>query len=369
MTGRPTAGQGPHASATSAAEYILPLRWTGDSGLAELSDYLRRLVDWIPVTVVDGSDPSLFERHRAAFPAAVRHLRPNPDASPDQNTAANHLGAGGGANNGKVAGVMTGVRASGAEFLVIADDDVRYTREALTAVVHHLASAHVVRPQNYFDPRPWHARWDTARTLLNRAWSTDYPGTLGVRRSALLATDGYAGVLFENLELIRTIKAAGGSEQALPGLFVARRPPTSRHFLRQRVRQAYDDFAQPRRLAAELALLPAVTGTAFLPAGARRTALLGLAGAAVTCAEIGRRRHNGTAVFPASAAWFAPLWALERAVCVWLAAAFRLAGGIPYAGSRIRTAAHSEAELRQRHGGKLPRAPHNQETTMKVVQA
>ncbi|TQJ38740.1 glycosyl transferase family 21 [Arthrobacter sp. SLBN-112] len=360
MTAAPTA-QGLHAC-LAGAEYILPLRWNEDSALSELSDYLRRLADWIPVSVVDGSAPDLFERHRAAFPTAVRHLRPDPDGSPQ------HAGDGGGARNGKVAGVMTGVRASSAEFLVIADDDVRYTREALAAVVHHLGSAHVVRPQNYFDPRPWHARWDTARTLLNRAWSTDYPGTMGVRRSALLATGGYAGVLFENLELIRTIRAAGGTERILPGLFVARRPPTARHFLRQRIRQAYDDFAQPRRLAAELILLPAATGAALLPARARRTALLVLAGAAIAGAEIGRRRHNGTAVFPASAAWFAPLWALERAVCVWLAAAFRVAGGIPYAGSRIRTAAHSEAELRRRHAGKLRRAPGNQEATMKAVQ-
>ncbi|MGN7149411.1 glycosyltransferase [Arthrobacter sp. SAFR-179] len=350
----------------AGAEYILPLRWNEDSGLADLSDYLRRLADWIPVTVVDGSAPDFFERHRVAFPAAVRHLRPDPDGYPDQSP--DHRGPGGGLHNGKVAGVMTGVRASGAEFLVIADDDVRYTREALAAVVHHLGSAHLVRPQNYFDPRPWHARWDTARTLLNRAWSTDYPGTLGVRRSALQATGGYDGVLFENLELIRTIRAAGGSERILPGLFVARRPPTTRHFLRQRIRQAYDDFAQPPRLTAELALLPATIGATFFPARTRRTALLALAAAAVTCAEVGRRRHNGTAVFPASAAWFAPLWALERAVCVWLAAAFRLAGGIPYAGSRIRTAAHSEAELRQRHARKLRRAPGNQEATMKAVQ-
>jgi hypothetical protein len=367
MTAGPTVSQGRHAC-LAGAEYILPLRWSEDSGLADLSDYLRRLVAWIPVTVVDGSAPSLFERHRAAFPAAVRHLCPDSDGSPDQNLFPDCPGVGRGAHNGKVAGVMTGVRASRAEFLVIADDDVRYTREALAAVVHHLGSAHVVRPQNYFDPSPWHAWWDTARTLLNRAWSADYPGTLGVRRSALVATGGYAGVLFENLELIRTIRAAGGTERILPGLFVARRPPTARHFLRQRIRQAYDDFAQPRRLAAELALLPAVIGAALLPARARRTALLGLAGTAIACAEIGRRRHNGTAVFPAPAAWFAPLWALERAVCVWLAAAFRVAGGIPYAGSRIRTAAHSEAELRRRHAGKLRRALGNQEATMKAVQ-
>lgn len=343
------------------AEYVLPLRWTGDSGLAELSGYLHRLVGWMPVTVVDGSEENLFDRHRAAFPGGVRHIRPD---------LAGRTGTG----NGKVAGVMTGASTSRAEFLVIADDDVRYTRESLAAVVHYLKSADVVRPQNYFAPLPWHARWDTARTLLNRAGSADYPGTLGVRRSALLATGGYAGVLFENLELIRTIKAAGGSERILPDLFVARRPPTARHFLRQRVRQAYDDLAQPRRLAAELALLPAAAGAALLPARARRAAIALLAGAAVACAEIGRRRHNGSAVFPASAAWFAPFWAAERAVCVWLALAFRWSGGMPYAGRRLRTAAHSEAKLLLLHGGKLPHNPAGQEarkpeTTMNAVQA
>jgi hypothetical protein len=347
------------------AEYILPLRWSSDSGLAELSAYLRHLADWIPVTVVDGSDPALFESHRAAFPLAVRLIPPDQQ---HVSAAAQPSGDGRG-SNGKVAGVMAGVRASEAEFLVIADDDVRYTREALAAVVHHLRSADVVRPQNYFAPLPWHARWDTARTLLNRAWSADYPGTLAVRRSALLATDGYAGVLFENLELIRTIKAAGGTERILPGLFVARRPPTARHFMRQRARQAYDDFAQPQRLLAELALLPAVAGTGLLPAAVRRVALLALAGAAVACAEAGRRRDNGTAVFPASAAWFAPLWALERAACVWLAVFFGLAGGVPYAGGRIRTAAHSEAELRRRHAGKLAAACRTQAPTMDAVPA
>jgi hypothetical protein len=139
----------------------------------------------------------------------------------------------------------------------------------------------------------------------------------------------------------------------VPDLFVARRPPEARHFLKQRVRQAYDDFAQPRRLAAELALLPAVTVAAFLPAGARRKVFLGLAAAAVAVAETGRRRHSGRAVFPLRAVWFAPLWAMERAVCIWCALAFRLAGGVPYAGARLKTAAHPEVELRHRHQGKL----------------
>ena len=333
-----------NAKGIVSAEYILPLRWTEDSQLPDLAAYLGRLVKWIPVTVVDGSDPELFERHAAAFPAGVRHLRPVQGGGDSHSR---------GEGNGKVAGVMTGVRAARAELLVIADDDVRYTRESLTAVVNHLASADVVRPQNYFEPLPWHAWWDTARTLINRAWSADYPGTLAVRRSALLATGGYDPVLFENLELIRTVKAAGGQEKILPDLFVARRPPGPRHFLKQRTRQAYDDFAQPRRLAAELSLLPAIAAAACLPRGFRGRALLGLAAAPVIFAGIGRQRNNGAAVFPLRAVWCAPLWALERAVCIWIALAFRIAGGVPYAGTRLGTAAHSEAELQRRHSGKL----------------
>ena len=334
-----------NANGIVSAEYILPLRWTEDSDLPDLAAYLGHLVEWIPVTVVDGSDPELFERHGAAFPAGVRHIRPV------QGGGDGHSQGSGG--NGKVAGVMTGVRAAKAELLVIADDDVRYTRESLTAVVNHLGSADVVRPQNYFEPLPWHAWWDTARTLINRAWSADYPGTLAVRRSALLATGGYDPVLFENLELIRTVKAAGGQEKILPDLFVARRPPEPRHFLKQRTRQAYDDFAQPRRLATELSLLPAMAAAACLPRGRRGRAFLGLAAAPIVIAGIGRGRNNGAAVFPFRAVWCAPLWVLERAVCIWIALAFRLAGGVPYAGTRLGTAAHSEAELQRRHSGKL----------------
>ncbi len=85
-----------------------------------------------------------------------------------------------------------------------------------------------MRPQNYFSRLPWHARWDTARTLLNRSLGRDYPGTLAVRRSRMLAMGLYDGdVLFENLELIRTVRAHGGSTVAPLDLYVARVPPSA----------------------------------------------------------------------------------------------------------------------------------------------
>jgi hypothetical protein len=312
----------------SDAAYVLPLKWTDDTELNGLCAYLEELTRWLPVLVVDGSPSDLFAAHARAFPPAVRHFRPR------------RLGYA----NGKVEGVLTGVQLSGHEFLVIADDDVRYTRDALERAVSLLGGADVVRPQNYFyAPLPWHARWDTARTLLNRAFGSDFPGTLALRRSTLLAAGGYSGdVLFENLELLRTIRAAGGREVRADNLFVARIPCSARHFWRQRVRQAYDDFAQPVRLAAELVLLPVILLSLRKPA---RLAML--AGAAVLAAEAGRRRAGGSSVFHADAALWAPLWALERAVCVWFAVGWRLRGGIPYSGTRLRTAGHSLRRIRR----------------------
>lgn len=328
MTGRRDAEAVPPRPPPLEAEYVLPLAWSDDDGLPELTAYLARLVRLLPVTVVDGSPPELAARHRDAWPASVRQLAPEPWPGP----------------NGKVAGVMTGVRAARADRVVLADDDVRYDEGGLRRLVALLDRAALVRPQNVFEPAPWHARWDTARSLLNRALGSDYPGTFGLRRSALLAAGGYDGhALFENLELIRTLRAAGAREVRADDLYVVRRPPTARSFVGQRVRQAYDDLAQPARLLAELAVLP----LALLALRRPRALALGAAGV-VTLAEVGRRRAGGSRAYPATAALWAPLWLTERAVCVWLALGSRLRGGVPYRGARVRLAAHSVRSLRRR---------------------
>lgn len=322
------------------AEYVLPLRWADDHDLPDLVAYLGRLVGWLPVTVVDGSDPERFAAHARAFPAAVRHVQPDPLPG----------------RNGKVAGVVTGLRLARADRVVVADDDVRYDEPALRQVLDRLATADAVRPQNVFDPLPWHARWDTARTLVNRALGGDYPGTLALRRTAL-GPDGYDGdVLFENLELLRTVVARGGVVARADDVYVVRRPPTTAHFLRQRPRQAYDSLAQPARFATELAVLPAVV----LAARRGAAALLVLAGAATALAEVGRHRAGGTARFPATAALLAPAWVLERGVCAWLALLLRATGGARYGGTRLPRAATPLRELRARAATptSIPRHPH-----------
>jgi hypothetical protein len=316
---------------THDCTYILPIRRNQTSDIEELTGYLRRLNTEVELIVVDGSPPAVFSYHDAAWPG-IRHVAPD-----ERHRCA----------NGKVAGVLTGLDLANRDRVVIADDDVRYDAASLGAVVRLLDDSEVVRPQNYFDPLPWHARWDSARSLLNRIGGGDWPGTLAIRPSSLRPSYSYNGdSLFENLELVRTVRASGGREIVASGIFVRRLPPSASQFFSQRVRQAYDEFARPPRLLWQLALLPAAIVALKSP-----RLLLILAGGAVALAEVGRRKDGATRVFPFVTSVFAPAWLVERAVCSWLAVFSRLAqGGVRYRGRVLRCAATPEAELRRQAG-------------------
>lgn len=313
------------------ASYVLPIA-ASVSQARRLSGYLLRLSRQIDdVLVVDGSPEPVFAQHAGAWGKHVRHIRPAFQTA-----------------NGKVGGVITGVRQARHERVIIADDDVRYRQAELQRMLYLLDRCEVVRPQNWFCPLPWHARWDTARTLLNRLFGGDWPGTLGVRRSCFLKAGAYSGeVLFENLELVRTIEAAGGREAVALDLFLVRRPSSAKHFFSQRVRQAYDEFSRPARFAAQLSLLPLGMVLAWW-----NPVLLVLPfGSAVAAAEGGRRRAEGREVFPASSALWAPAWLAERAITSWLALANRiLFGGVRYRSGRLKLAATPRRVLERRLG-------------------
>src|SRR6476469_8967134 len=162
-----------------ALTYILPIK-ASTPPAEELTSYLYQLcsMQGVELIVVDGSSPEVFKMNAKALDSRARHVAPDPDLTTPM---------------GKVGGVLTGVRLASHERMIIADDDVRYDEGSLSAVRKQLSSADVVRPQNYFDPLPFHAIWDTGRILLNRISGGDWPGTLGVRRSALRRSDGYDG--------------------------------------------------------------------------------------------------------------------------------------------------------------------------------
>jgi hypothetical protein len=327
-------------------EVVVPLRWDGADetahadDLTELTCYLERLCRSADVTVVDGSRPDRFAQHHAAWAGlrpSLRHLPPEGRLS----------------RNAKVVGAMTGIRLARHDQVVLADDDVRYDADTLRAVHDLLAHADLVRPANLFTTWPWHARWDAGRSMLNRALAADWPGTFGLRREAILAVGGWdADVMFENLELVRTLRAAGAVLVDAPDVLVARLPPTMSHFWSQRVRQAYDDLAQPWRLAWALSVLPA-----SLVALRRRPAAVPVVAAAIVAlAERGRRRAGAAQMVPADVPFWAPLWVLERGVCSWLAVAQRLRGGVSYRGQRLPIAAHSTRALRRRVASRTRRS-------------
>lgn len=319
-----------------ALTYVLPLRWSDHDGAGELESYVSWLAERVAeVIVVDGSPSYVFEMLDERIAGAAIHVPPDRDLDYAM---------------GKVNGVESGLRRASHEAVIVADDDIRYDDAVLCAMAAQLEDADVVRPHNYFDPMPWHALWDTGRTLINRAIGGDFPGTLGVRRSLFHRMGGYDGnVMFENLELMRTAEAAGGRVATRLDLLVRRQPPSTAHFLSQRVRQAYDDFALPFRMGVFLSILPALVALA-----ARRRFGLVLASLVTPAAiaELGRRRGGASAVYPPAGSLLAPAWVLERALCAWLAVgqrAFR--GGVRYGDGTIRRSATPKRELERRLAG------------------
>jgi hypothetical protein len=328
------------AETGSEASYVLPLRWSEPGPIAELASYLRSLRETVAeVLVIDGSPPPLYESHAEVLRGVAAHLAPHADLAFPM---------------GKVNGVITGLRECSYERVVIADDDVRYEPAALHRTLALLEEADLVRPQNYFTELPWHARLDTARSLLNRVFTGDpdfpvgdFPGTLAVRRSTFLRSGAYDGrAMFENLELMRTVRAAGGTVVTPLDLYVGRQAPNTAHFFSQRVRQAYDDFAIPGRIGAFLAIAPL---TAELLRRGRGRYLPLAALATIGFAELGRRRAGGAERFPFSGALLAPAWVAERSACAWLALGSKLRGGVPYGERRLPHSASSMRDLRRRY--------------------
>lgn len=117
----------------------MPLRWTDEGGVDELAEYVRPLATRVRVIVVDGCPEPLFSAHAHAFARPVRHVRPDWPGL---------------CRNGKVCGVLTGVRLAEPDKVVIADEDVRYDDTALTRIERLLDRGRSGTSAEPFRPRP-----------------------------------------------------------------------------------------------------------------------------------------------------------------------------------------------------------------------
>jgi hypothetical protein len=333
--------------------YLLPIRRVR-AGLAEAGEfaaYFRSLKEaGCEVLVVDCSPPEVFAAYARAWDKVCRHVAVDPRYK--------YL-------NGKVNGVHTGVNLAGCERIVLADDDIRYTAEEIARACALLDKHEMVRPQNYLAPLPWWARTESARMLINRGAlrAGDYPGTCAFRRATCLRVGHYDGdVLFDNEEIVRHFALSGADVLCATDFFILKRPPTFSKWLEQRPRQAYEDFVMRAKTALFASLLPAALALGLF-AGARAVIVFAalVALGSLLVALRGLVRDRAYKFFPARTALYAPLWVLERALCVYWAFYWRVRyGGYPFgaallskgtgrawvAGGRVESAAVRRAGAR-----------------------
>lgn len=96
--------------------------------------YVNRLSRSVEVVLVDGSPQDVFDVLDRQCDSAVRHVCPHEEFA--------------GLLNGKVRGVLTGLRLASHDHIVIADDDVRYEPAALDELAAALTTADIILPQN-----------------------------------------------------------------------------------------------------------------------------------------------------------------------------------------------------------------------------
>ena len=98
-----------------SVSYVLPIR-TPNPTDGEMTEYLSWLAPRVELIVVDGSSADVFSAHERRW-AGIRLLH----VAPDQALR--------GLANGKVAGVLSGLRRASHELIIVADDDVRYDEQ------------------------------------------------------------------------------------------------------------------------------------------------------------------------------------------------------------------------------------------------
>src|SRR4051812_10404249 len=110
--------------------YVVPLR-AHTPAEPDFFHYLDAIAADAQVILIDGSQADVFDAHAARCGAAIVHVPVDADFAR--------------CRNGKVAGVLTGLRRAAFEHVIIADEDVRYDAETLRAVTRELDTCDVVR--------------------------------------------------------------------------------------------------------------------------------------------------------------------------------------------------------------------------------
>lgn len=284
-----------------------------DDGLRDLASYLSTLtLAGCDVIVVDGSPAPVFEKNRRILRWVSRHIA----ARPRHHSF-----------SGRIDVVRTAIDVSSCDRIIVAGDSVRYDDTAVAGVCDLLDSHEVVEPQDYFHPLPWWSGIEAGRMLVHRGVEPlpHHGATFGMRKSSLRGLRGVDVAWSNGDDPVRYLATQGAEIFAACDVFVRRLPPLLNDWLRDRPRQAGDDFDMPVKTAFFFALLPVAMVLAVV--GGLRLAG-GYAGAIAFASFVLaiRGRGSDSAFFPIRACFSAPVWVLERSLSVYWALAQKLRG-------------------------------------------
>ena len=208
--------------------------------------------------------------------------------------------------------------------VIVADERVRYSVNALHEINGLLDAHEVVEPQDYFDPLPWWGGIDAGRMLVHRGIEPlpDHGATFGFRRGMLRGLRAIdAGATMGDPP--RRLASQGAEVFSALEVFVRRIPPLLGEWIRQRPRHADNDFSLPLKSALFFGILPVALVLSLL--GGPRLAVCYAAAISVASLSLAMRGRVGAAqFFPWRACLYAPLWVLERSLSVYWALLRRL---------------------------------------------
>jgi hypothetical protein len=274
--------------------------------LRDFSFYLSTVaVAGCDVVVVDGSSDTAFDENDKSFRWVSRHVAPRPRHQ---------------SFSGAIDPIRAAIDFANCDKVIIADQNVRYDAEAIGRLCALLDNHEVVEPQDYFEPLPWWSGIEAGRMLVHRGVDPlpDHGVTFGMRKWSVRGLRTIDAAWSNGDDPVRRLASQGADVFSACDVFVRRLPPILGDWLRDRPRQADDDFAMPVKTAFFFALLPTVAMLAIL-GGVRLAG--GYAGALACVATVLaiRGRIGAAAFFPLRACLAAPLWVAERSVSVYWA--------------------------------------------------
>ena len=230
--------------------------------------------------------------------------------------------------------------------VIVADERVRYSVDALHEINVLLDAHEVVEPQDYLDPLPWWGGIDAGRMLLHRGIEPlpHHGATFGFRRGVwrgFRAIDAGAATG----DPPRRLASQGAEVFAALEVFVRRNPPLLGEWIRQRPRYADSDFSLPLKSAFFFGILPIALVLSLL--GGPRLAVCYAAAISLASLALAMRGRVGAAqFFPRRTCLYSPLWVLERSLSVYWALLRRL----PLLSPEPRRIIHVIPSVREGHG-------------------